>query len=61
MSDNNKNRLYVHEVFMAEGIKESDTLQTIASASNDGELHGGIALYKAILNNLSFASTDFQR
>ena len=52
MSDNNKNRLYVHEVFMAEGIKESDTLQTIASASNDGELHGGIALYKAILNNI---------
>lgn len=52
MADNNKNRLYVHEVFLENGIKESDTLQTIASASNDGELHGGIALYKAILRNI---------
>lgn len=51
MSDNNKNRLYVHEVFMENTINESDTLQTIASASLDGELHGGVALYKAILKN----------
>ena len=52
MSDNNKNRLYVHEVFMENTINESDTLQTIASASLDGELHGGVALYKAILKNI---------
>ena len=52
MADNNKNRLYVHEVFMGDSIKESDTLQTIASASLDGELHGGVALYKAILKNV---------
>ena len=58
MADNNKNRLYVHEVFMAESINESDTLQTIASASSDGELHGGIALYKAILKNVLDVSTD---
>lgn len=58
MADNNKNRLYVHEVFMADSIKESDTLQTIASASKDGELHGGIALYKAILKNVLDLSAD---
>ena len=52
MADNNKNRLYVHEVFMGNSIKESDTLQTIASASSDDELHGGVALYKAVLKNI---------
>ncbi|MDE6536773.1 MAG: N-6 DNA methylase [Muribaculaceae bacterium] len=52
MESNNKNRLYVHEVFMEDTIKKSDSLQTIASASKDGELHGGIALYKAILANV---------
>ncbi|MBD5236328.1 MAG: hypothetical protein HDS62_02120 [Bacteroidales bacterium] len=56
MESNNKNRLYVHEVFMEDTIKRSDSLQTIASASKDGELHGGIALYKAILANILGAS-----
>lgn len=58
MADNNKNRLYVYEVFMADSIKKSDTLQTIASASKDGELHGGIALYKAILKNVLDVSEE---
>lgn len=52
MATNNKNRLYIHEVFLEEAINKSNTLQTIASASKDGELHGGIALYKAILRNV---------
>ena len=47
MQDANKNRLYVHEVFVAENIKRGDTLQTAAS-----QPHGGIALYKDILGNV---------
>ncbi len=48
MQDANKNRLYVHEVFVADNIKEKgDTLQTAAS-----QPHGGIALYKDILANV---------
>lgn len=47
MQDANKNRLYVHEVFVAENIKKGDTLQTAASKP-----HGGIALYKDILGNI---------
>lgn len=47
MQDANKNRLYVHEVFVAENIKKGDTLQTAASKP-----HGGIALYKDILANV---------
>jgi hypothetical protein len=39
MQDANKNRLYVHEVFVADKIKEGDTLQTAAS-----QPHGGISL-----------------
>ena len=48
MEDNNKNRLYVHEVFLADNIqKEDNTLQTAAHKP-----HGGIALYKSILANV---------
>lgn len=47
MQDANKNRLYVHEVFVADNIKKGDTLQTAASKP-----HGGIALYKDILANV---------
>ena len=47
MHDANKNRLYVHEVFVADNIKKGDTLQTAAS-----QPHGGIALYKDILANV---------
>lgn len=47
MQDANKNRLYVHEVFVGEKIKKGDTLQTAASKP-----HGGIALYKDILANV---------
>ena len=47
MHDANKNRLYVHEVFIADKIKKGDTLQTAAS-----QPHGGIALYKDILANV---------
>ena len=53
MQDANKNRLYVHEVFIAENIKKGDTLQTAAS-----QLHGGIALYRDILANVLDASTS---
>lgn len=47
MHDANKNRLYVHEVFIADKIKKGDTLQTAAS-----QPHGGIALDKDILANV---------
>lgn len=47
MQDANKNRLYVHEVFVADGIKKGDTLQTAAS-----QPHGGISLYRDILANV---------
>lgn len=47
MQDANKNRLYVHEVFVSEKIKKGDTLQTAAS-----QPHGGIALYRDILANV---------
>ena len=54
MQDTNKNRLYVHEVFVADKINEGNTLQTAASKP-----HGGIALYKEILANvLSAAKID---
>ncbi len=47
MQDNNKNRLYVHEVFVSDNIQEEgNTLQTAAQKP-----HGGIALYKAILSD----------
>ena len=52
MQDNNKNRLYVHEVFVADSIQnEGNTLQTAAS-----QPHGGIALYKAILSDVLSAA-----
>ena len=47
MQDANKNRLYVHEVFLESKIKKGDTLQTAAS-----QPHGGISLYKDILANV---------
>lgn len=47
MQDANKNRLYVHEVFVADNLKKGDTLQTAAF-----QPHGGIALYKDILSNV---------
>lgn len=47
MEDANKNRLYVHEVFVSDKIKKGDTLQTAAS-----QPHGGIALYRDILANV---------
>ena len=47
MQDANKNRLYVHEVFVADKIKKGDTLQTAAS-----QPHGGISLYMDILANV---------
>lgn len=54
MQDANKNRLYVHEVFVADKINEGNTLQTTAS-----QPHGGIALYRDILANiLSAAKVD---
>lgn len=51
MQDTNKNRLYVHEVFVADKINEGNTLQTAASKP-----HGGIALYKEILANVLSAA-----
>ena len=47
MQDANKNRLYEHEVFVADTIKKGNTLQTAAS-----QPHGGIALYRDILANV---------
>jgi hypothetical protein len=47
MQDANKNRLYVHEVFVADNIKKGNTLQTAAF-----QPHGGIALYRDILANV---------
>ena len=47
MEDANKNRLYVHEVFVSDRIKKGDTLQTAAS-----QPHGDIALYRDILANV---------
>ena len=47
LQDNNANRLYVHEVFIAENIKKGDALQTAAS-----QPHGGISLYRDILANV---------
>ena len=51
MQDANKNRLYVHEVFVADKINEGNTLQTTAS-----QPHGGIALYRDILANILSAA-----
>ena len=45
--DANKNRLYVHEVFVSDKRKKGDTLQTAASKP-----HGGISLYRDILANV---------
>ena len=53
MQDANKNRLYVHEVFVAERIKKGDTFQTAASKP-----HGGISLYRDILANVLDASKE---
>lgn len=53
MQDANKNRLYVHEVFVSDKIKQGDTLQTAASKP-----HGGIALYRDILANVLSDSKD---
>lgn len=47
IQDANKNRLYVHEVFVADKIKKGDTLQTAAF-----QPHGGISLYRDILANV---------
>lgn len=47
LNDANGNRLYVHEVFVADKIEKGNTLQTAAS-----QPHGGIALYKDILANV---------
>ncbi len=47
LNDNNTNRLYVHEVFLADKIKKGSTLQTAASKP-----HGSIALYRDILANV---------
>ena len=47
LNDANKNRLYVHEVFLEDNIKKGNTLQTAASKP-----HGGIALYRDILANV---------
>ena len=49
MQDANKNRLYVHEVFLGSKIKKGDTLQTAAS-----QPHGGISLYRDILANVLY-------
>lgn len=52
MQDANKNRLYVHEVFVADNIQnEGNTLQTAAF-----QPHGGIALYKSILSDILSAA-----
>ena len=51
MQDANKNRLYVHEVFLADNIEKGNTLQTAAS-----QPHGGITLYKDILTNVLTAN-----
>ena len=53
LQDTNRNRFYVHEVFVA-GQIESGTLQTAAPI----ERHGGSALYKAILSNVLSAGKD---
>ena len=53
MQDANKNRLYVHEVFVADKIKKGNTLQTAAF-----QPHGGIALYRDILANVLDRSTS---
>ncbi len=54
MQDTNKNRLYVHEVFVADNIKKGDTLQTAAVTP-----HGGISLYRDILANVISVNKDF--
>ena len=56
--DANKNRLYVHEVFVSDKIKKGDTLQTAASKP-----HGGISLYRDILANVleTVAKTEPQQ
>ena len=49
MQDANKNRLYVHEVFLGDKITKGNTLQTAAS-----QPHGGISLYRDILANVLY-------
>ncbi|MBQ9758762.1 MAG: hypothetical protein IJW12_03215, partial [Opitutales bacterium] len=54
IKDRNTNRLYVHEVFLEEKIK-TDSLQTVAASTQKEsaqEPHGGIRLYKEILQNV---------
>ena len=51
MQDANKNRLYVHEVFLADNIEKGNTLQTAAF-----QPHGGITLYEDILANVLTAN-----
>ena len=53
LNDANKNRLYVHEVFLEDKIKKGNTLQTAASKP-----HGGIALYRDILANVLGQAKD---
>lgn len=50
-ADANTNRLYVHEVFIADKMK-SNALQT--AAGNNSEPHRGIALYREILSDVLF-------
>ena len=49
VQDANKNRLYVHEVFLGSKMVKGDTLQTAASKP-----HGGISRYRDILANVSY-------
>lgn len=53
MQDANKNRLYVHEVFVADNIRKGDALQTAAF-----QPHGGISFYQNILANVLFSSNS---
>ncbi len=56
--DKHQNRLYVHEVFLASELNEKgDTLQT-GSPSNGRPQHGGIALYKNILQEILNANPN---
>ena len=49
-ADVNTNRLYIHEVFVADNLK-SNALQTAAKLSRS-KPHGGIAFYKNILSDV---------
>ncbi|MBO7430061.1 MAG: hypothetical protein J6U56_03495 [Spirochaetia bacterium] len=59
IQDVNKNRLYVHEVFVEDEIKiKSNTLQTAAHLPEDSKPHGGIALYLKILDDVLSVNPD---